>query len=243
MKEEDKAGLFKFSVMPFTDDVTGHLSWHTLGKQLLTCAGFHADLHGFGFQQMQTDHRVWVLSRLVIESEGLPATGEDYQVETFVNKVYRQFTDRMFILHSGDKICGYGFSTWALIDYESRVPVNLDALPNGGFRKVLTERTLPIAGPGRIRVKSQEPVAKHTVAFTDLDVNGHTNSIRYLDMLIDLAVTSIDQKVRRIDVAYARESMLGDTLFIYCEQNGNAPQYEIRLEDGTVLAKAEITLQ
>lgn len=238
MTEQEKTGFFHFTVEPFTDDVTGHLSWHTLGKQLLTCAGYHADSHGFGFKSMSAEHRAWVLSRLVMECESMPHTLEEYHIETFVNKVYRQFTDRMFILHGadGESIHGYGFSTWALIDYESRVPVNLDELPNGGFRAVLTERTLPITGPGRIRVKSQEAVAQHTVAFTDLDVNGHMNSIRYIDLLMDLAVTSVKGGVRRIDIAFGREAMLGDTLLIY--RDGN--QFEIRQEDGTVLVRAEI---
>lgn len=240
MTEQEKTGHFDFCVEPFTDDVTGHLSWHTLGKQMLTCAGYHADGHGFGFKCMSAEHRAWVLSRLVVECESMPRTLEEYHIETFVNKVYRQFTDRMFILHGADgqTVHGYGFSTWALIDYETRQAVNLDELPNGGFRSVLTDRALPIAGPGRIRVKSQEEVTRHQVAFTDLDVNGHMNSIRYIDLLMDLAITDTQQCLRRLDIGYGREAMLGDTLCIYREGN----QYEIRLEDGTVLVRAELTL-
>lgn len=241
MEESAKYSRFPFAVEPFTDDVTAHLSWHTLGKQLLTCAGYHADTHGFGFKHMKEHHRAWVLSRLVMECDTMPGTMEAYEIETFVNKVYRQFTDRMFILRGadGERIHGYGISTWALIDYESRMPVNLSDLPNGGFHAIVAERTVPIAGPSRIRVKSQEPVKQHTVAFTDLDVNGHMNSIRYIDLLMDHAVTSIEQRVKRIDIAYGREALLGNTLYIYNEGS----QYEIRLEDGTVLVRAEITLK
>lgn len=241
MTEEEKLGHFDFSVEPFTDDVTGHLSWHILGKQLLTCAGYHADLHGFGFHSMKAQHRAWVVSRVVMECEQLPSTGEPYRIDTFVNKIYRHFTDRMFVIKDAEKdiVYGHAFTTWALIDYESRVPVNLDDLPEGGFRAVLTDLSVPIAGPGRIRVKSQEVVKQHKVAYTDLDVNGHMNSIRYIDLLLDIAVEQTNQYVRRIDIAYGKEAMLGDTLFIYRE----GTQYEIRLEDGTVLVRAEITLK
>lgn len=249
MTEIEKAGVFPFTVEPFSEDVSGCLSWHTVGKQLLTCAGYHAESHGFGLLQMQQDHKGWVLSRLVMECTDLPRTNQPYAIETFVNKVYRQFTDRMFILHRGDgsqigtsaaeeQPYGYGFSTWALIDYESRTPVSLEGETYDPIRIATSERTLPIAGPGRIRVKSQEAVAQHTVAFTDLDVNGHMNSIRYIDLLLDHAITSVDQSVRRIDIGYGREAMLGDTLHIFCEGN----QYEIRLADGTVLVRAELTL-
>lgn len=238
MTEQEKAGIFHFAVEPFTDDVTGHLSWHTLGKQLLTCAGYHADEHGFGFHNMRSQHRAWVVSRVVMECNQLPATGEPYQIETFVNKIYRQFTDRMFVIKDAERdiVYGHAFTTWALIDYESRVPVNLDDLPDGGFRAVLTDRTIPIEGPARVRVKSQEPVAEHRVAFTDLDVNGHMNSIRYIDLLLDQAVSDPCKPVHRIDMGYGREAMLGDVIKIFRE----GQQYEIRLEDGTVLVRAEI---
>lgn len=237
------SSIFNFNVRPFTDDVTGHLSAHTLGKQLLECAGLHANMHGFGYEQMKPQHRAWVLSRLVIECNNLPATGEDYQIDTFVNKIYRQFTDRMFIVSSNDEVCAYGFSTWALIDFESRVPVNLDELPDGGFREVLSDRSIPIAPPARIRVKAGEPIASHTAAFSDLDVNGHVNSIRYIDLLLDISIKNIEKRVKRIDIAYAHEAMMGDNMEIFAQPSDTGMQYEIRLQDGTVLAKAEITLQ
>lgn len=248
MSEHDKAGHYRFTVEPFTEDVSGHLSWHTLGKQLLTCAGYHADSHGFGLLQMQEEHRGWVLSRLVVECSGLPCTQQEYEIETFVNKVYRQFTDRMFVVHGKQAgadgsqadscIYGYGFSTWALIDYESRTPVSLDGDYFEPIRTAMAERTVPIAGPGRVRVKSQEAVAQHVVAFTDLDINGHMNSIRYIDLLLDQAITQLGKSVRRIDIGYGREAMLGDVLQIFCEGD----QYEIRQADGTVVVRAEILL-
>lgn len=241
MTEQEKYSRYDYTVAPFTDDVTGHLSWHTLGKQLLTCAGNHATEHGFGFHDVRSVRRAWVVSRLVMECHDMPVTGAPYQIETFVNRIYRQFTDRMFVVcrPGSDEPYGYGFSTWSLIDFDSRMPVALDNLEDGGFTEVLTERTIPIAGPGRVRVKSTECVARHRAAFSDLDVNGHVNSIRYIDLLLDQAVTSVEQRIRRIDIAYARESMLGDVLCIYREGN----QYEIRLEDGTVLARAEIIVE
>lgn len=244
MSEQDKAGRYPFTVEPFTEDVSGHLSWHTLGKQLLTCAGYHADSHGFGLLQMQEEHRGWVLSRLVVECTGLPCTQEAYEIETFVNKVYRQFTDRMFVIRGDNDddnengVYGYGFSTWALIDYESRTPVSLDGDYFEPIRTAMAERTVPIAGPGRVRVKSQEVISEHVVAFSDLDINGHMNSIRYIDLLLDQAITEIGQRVWRIDIGYGHEAMLGDVMQIFRE----GEQYEIRLADGTVLVRAEIKI-
>ena len=85
----------------------------------------------------------------------------------------------------------------------------------------MTDRTVPIDPPARIRVKSTESVATHRVAFSDLDRNGHMNSIRYIDILLDAATVDPSQSMRRIDISYAREARFGDTLYIFREDNNN----------------------
>ena len=228
---------FSFITEPMTDDVSRRLSWHTLGHQLLDCAGRHATAHGFGYQALARDHRVWVVSRIVMELNARPSTGEPYSIETFINRIYRQFTDRMFIIRGEDTVYGYAFSTWAVINYDTRQPILLDGPVFAPMAELMTDRTVPIAPPARIRVKSTEPVATHRVAFSDLDRNGHMNSIRYIDILLDAATPDPALSMRRIDISYAREARFGDVLYIFREDNN----YEIRLEDGTVAVRAALT--
>lgn len=227
---------FSFITEPMTDDVSRRLSWHTLGHQLLDCAGRHATAHGFGYQALAGAHQVWVVSRIVLEMNDRPSTGEPYTIETFINRIYRQFTDRMFVIRGENATYGYGFSTWAVINYDTRQPISLDAPTFAPMAALVTDRTVPIAPPARIRVKSTEPVATHRVAFSDLDRNGHVNSIRYIDLLLDAATADPSLSMRRIDIAYAREARFGDTLSIFREDDN----YEIRLQDGTVAVRAAL---
>lgn len=218
----DKKIAFPLVVEPFQEDVTGHLSWANFGNIILRCATLHAEAHGFGYTYMQTQQRGWVLSRLVLELSAMPATGETYNVATWVNRVFRQFTDRNFAISGPDgQVYGYGISTWALIDYASRQPISLDTLPDS-FREAMLDEVPPVASFGRARCKSLEPVATHDCRFSDLDTNGHVNSMRYIDMALDLFPASWhrDHSVRRIELAYGLEGHEGDRLEIFRDDLG-----------------------
>lgn len=236
MTEQEKIATFPLTVEPMTDDVSRRLSWHTLGHLLLDCAGKHSTANGFGYKDIGRRHQVWVVSRIVMECTDRPTTGEAYCIDTFVSRIYRQFTDRMYVLRSADTghAFGYAASTWAVIDYDTRQPVSLESPEFAPMAKLVCDKSIPLAPPARIRVASTEPVATHRVAFSDLDRNGHMNSIRYIDLLLDVALDSPTLAVRRLEVAYAREALFGDELLIYREGD----QYEIRLADGSVVVKA-----
>lgn len=154
----EKKLFYPFVVEPFQEDYTGSLAWSTLGNLILRVSTLHAEAHNFGYTYMQTQRRGWVLSRLVLELDHLPHTGESYQLGTWVNRIYRQFTDRLYTITSPDGTpFGHGISTWALIDYDSRQPVNLETLPDGGFYDALLTEEVPIAGPAERECKPPNP--------------------------------------------------------------------------------------
>ena len=220
-----RTGRYSFTVEPFTEDCLGNLSWGRLGNLLLRCASMHAGEHGFGFKDMMRVNHVWVLSRLTIEMDSLPRTGETFFIETWVDKVYRQFTDRHFsILRPDGTAYGHATSIWALIDWESRQAADLrgERMPETAkWDDVLVpERPNPIASSrSRARVKNPVERGVHTAAFTDLDINGHFNSIRYLELALNLFTPESlkARPIRRIDLAFAAETYCGEQLHIFTD--------------------------
>lgn len=218
----DKIITFPLVVEPFQEDVTGHLSWSNLGNIILRCATLHAEAHGFGHTFMKTEHRGWVLSRLVLELTDIPSTAEHYSIATWVTRAFRQFTDRNFRIDGPDnRTYGYGISTWALIDYDTRHPILLDTLPDS-FREAMTEEIPPIDTYGRARCKSTDVIATRDCRYSDLDTNGHVNSIRYIDMALDLFPLEWHRAhtVRRIELAYGLEGHEGDHLELFRDDLG-----------------------
>lgn len=238
---------YPFVVEPFTEDYMGALSWGTLGNTILRCATLHATEHGFGYRQMIHVHHAWVLSRLVIEMEAMPRSEEHYAITTWVDRLYRQFTDRHFsILRPDGTAYGHATSTWALIDTSTRLPADLTALPDGGFTNVLVpDRPSPIAPMGRIRLKHPVVAGTHTAAYTDLDINGHVNSIRYIELLLNqFSAKEISRHTpRRIEIAYCQESYDGDLLTIYEDEDTldtGRRLFEIRKEEAGAIVKAAV---
>ena len=192
-------------------------------------------------------HHAWVLSRLVVEIDNMPTTGESFSIETWVDRLYRQFTDRHFsILRPDGTAYGHATSIWALIDTASRQPADLETLPDGGFTEALIpELPSPIPPMGRIRLKQPKLVMSHQAAYSDLDINGHVNSIRYIELLLDCLPFNLlkAHSARRIEMAYCQEAYCGETLQVYHEvdaTNDARHLFEIKVGE-RIIVKGSVT--
>lgn len=228
-----KIGRYKNVAEPFHCDVNCKLFMGHLGNHLLNAADFHSSDRGFGMRYLNTVNKTWVLSRLVIEMEDMPRRYEEFYVETWVESAMRFFTNRNFKVEASDgKVLGYGRSIWALIDTESRQPTNLLDIKDGTIVNwAESGRTCPIAKPGRVKMSKEAPcVATHKASYCDVDVNGHVNSIKYIEHVLDQFPLDFykDKMLTRFEIAYVAESYYGDMLRFYMEQTGEN-EYEVRI--------------
>ena len=227
MKEYNKVGTYSFVAEPFHVDFSGHLFMGVLGNHLLNCAGFHATERGFGMAELNESNYAWVLSRLAIELEEMPAQYEEFSVDTWVENVYRLFTDRNFAIYGKDgRVYGYARSVWAMINMDTRKPADLLSLYGGRIVDYIeTEKPCPIEKPGRIKVNNCMPVRSVEMYYNDIDINGHVNSIKYIEHVLDLFSKEwyAAHTIRRFEMAYVAESYFGDVLSFFREEN----------EDGT----------
>ena len=221
MSELGKIGTYQFVAEPFHVDYTGHLTIGVLGNHLLNVAGFHSHDRGFGIDRLNQEHYTWVLSRLALEMYDLPMQYESFTIETWVENVYRLFTDRNFaVLNKEGKAIAYARSVWAMIDTETRKPVDLMAIHDGDIAGYICDKDCPIDKPSRIKVNSKEPVAILPVKYSDMDINGHVNSIRYIEHILDLFPVDAfkEKRVRRFEMAYVAETMATDTMAYYMDK-------------------------
>lgn len=244
MSELSKIGTYQFVAEPFHVDFTGHLTIGVLGNHLLNVAGFHSHDRGFGIDRLNKEHYTWVLSRLVLEMTDLPMQYEPFTIETWVENVYRLFTDRNFaVLNKEGKPIAYARSVWAMIDTETRKPVDLMAIHDGDITGYICDKECPIDKPSRIKVSSQEPVAVLPVKYSDMDINGHVNSIRYIEHILDLfpIETFKEKRVRRFEMAYVAETMATDTLAFYLDkQDDNNFDIEVKKNEAEVVCRSKV---
>lgn len=241
---DKKVGTYKFVAEPFHVDFTGKLTMGVLGNHLLNCAGFHAAERGFGIAELNDNHYTWVLSRLAIELNDMPCQYEDFSIQTWVENVYRLFTDRNFaILNREGTPIGYARSVWAMISMETRKPADLLTLHGGNIADYACEKECPIEKPSRIKVGEQTPVAAYLTKYSDIDINGHVNSIKYIEHILDLfpIETFKEKTLKRFEIAYVAESYYSDTLSFYMEEKAeNEYDIEVKKNDREVVVRSKV---
>ena len=242
----DKIGKYEFMAEPFHCDFTGQLFMGHLGNHLLNAADFHSSDRGFGMKYLMTIQRSWVLSRLAIEMTDMPSQYTRFDVETWVESAMRYFTQRNFSVTGKDgHVYGYGRSVWAMIDTGTRQPTDIFSIDNGAITQwIEKEKPCPIDKGGRVKMTSQAQLL-HTIdtGYSDVDINGHINSVKYIEHVLDL--WPLDwyrtHRVRRIEIAYVAEAHGGDQLSFYSEETSpNAYSIRIARTDGTEVARSHV---
>lgn len=246
--ENHKIGTYMFVAEPFHVDFNGKLTLGVLGNHLLNCAGLHAMDRGFGMSSINEENYTWVLSRLAIEMDDMPDQYADFTIQTWVENVYRLFTDRNFAILNKDGVkIGYARSIWAMINMKTRKPGDLLQMHAGNIMNYICEGVdCPIEKPGRIKVDTKEASETLTAKYNDIDINGHVNSIRYIEHILDLFPIEYYQtmRVRRFEIAYVAESYYGDELKFYKEEIGGGEfSVEVRKNDEEIVCRSKIVFK
>lgn len=221
---KDKVGCYPFLAEPFHCDCSKRLMMGHLGNHLLNAADFHSSERGFGMAFLNGINKTWVLSRLAIEMEEMPPMYAKFNVETWVESAMRFFTNRNFKVVDSDngKVYGYGRSVWAMIDTETRQPADLLGINKGTLLDYVEKgKECPIAKSSRVNVGAEAPmVGSFLVKYTDIDINGHLNSVKYIEHVLDLFDLDWHNShpVRRLEIAYVAEAHCGDTVKVYREK-------------------------
>ena len=249
----DKVGSYEFMAEPFHCDFSGRLFMGHMCNHMLNAADFHSSARGFGMKYLMSIRRSWVLSRLAIEMEEMPQQYTRFNVETWVESAMRYFTSRNFAvvgqspIANGQepKIYGYGRSIWAMIDTESRQPTDIYAIDNGAINNwIVADKPCPIDKGGRVKMTDQaELVRTIDTYYNDVDINGHINSVKYIEHVLDLWPLDWyrSHQIRRFEIAYVAEAHAGDSLSFYRQQTAQ-DEFCIRIvrTDGTECCRCKV---
>ena len=220
----EKIDSYAIFVEPFHVDFTGRIFMGVLGNHLLNAAGNHSQKRGWGIGALNETSHTWVLSRLSVEMTRMPEQFQHCTVKTWVESVMRLFTNRNFaILDSEGQPMGYARSVWAMIDLGTRLPCDLLSLYDGDSLNYVVpeeDNVCPIEGHGRFRFRDARLVRTIDTYYSDVDINGHINSIKYMEHILDLFGNGdFERGIRRFEIAYKAESYMGDRLSFFVQEN------------------------
>ena len=231
---------YKFNVEPQDVDFTLRSTITALCNNVLNIAGVDARRNGFGVDELMKNNWSWVLSRMAVEFDRMPEQFTGYSIRTWVNYDGRLLSSRNFVLtDDSGEVFGRVVTQWAMINFETRRPVDLTQLA-AKYTDVLSDEQSPCERPHKLTAVDPEQTFEHRIVYSDIDFNRHVNTMRYLDMMVDMLPieTFAEPRPVRMDLHFIKESVYGQTLTVGLQRQENVSLFEIKSDDGAVVCRA-----
>ena len=108
--------------------------------------------------------------------------------------------------------------------------------------EAIVDAAPPTDKPRKIRAVSPTATAEHRVVYSDIDFNRHVNTMRYIEMMLDmLPVDMLTQEAPvRLDIHFLKECRFGQTLTVGCELRGRSALFEISADGAAAAVRASI---
>ena len=226
---------YDYRIEPRDVDFTRRATVMSLVDYILHTAGEDADRNGFGVRDLNMHNASWVLTRLGLETYRMPEEYEDVSITTWVSDVSRAMTTRNFeVLDSDGGMVAAAVTNWAMIDLSARRMLDLHTLP--AYDSMTQPFPVPVEMPRRLAaVREPQNVSVRKVAYSDLDFNCHTNSVKYVEWVVDTLPLEVVVKGRmeRLDINFMHETRYGDALSIASAEAEGTRCFEILAADGT----------
>jgi len=217
-----KTGSFTFHIESYVCDFTEKATLTVMTRFLLDAASIHAEQRNFGYNQISNDNVIWVLSRLSVQMEEYPGQNQDLTVETWIEAVSRFSTQRSFcFINQAGKTIGYARTIWAALDMQTRRPIDIPSWRPDMLQYVEPEKQCPIEKMSKIpSVDKRESAMGYTVRYSDIDINKHMNSVRYIEHAINIFDLNVfkERFIRKFEIVYLAEGMFGDKLKLYVQK-------------------------
>ncbi len=246
------AGTYRYRIEPRDIDASLRVRLYTMGDLILQAANDDADMLGFGVKDLNAGigsagvEASWVLSRMAVEMHRLPARHEEIDVYTWVSDYGRLMTTRnMTVANEAGVEIGAAVTQWAMINLETRRPLDLSSLSSKSTS--LVDREPPIEKPRKVpAVAGSIAERPYTVAYSDIDFNGHVNSMKYLEWMANTLPPEVLTGLSgfRYDINYIHEARLGEELTVCLGTDSEGVYlFDIKNADGISICRASLSVK
>lgn len=225
---------YSYMIDPQWVDFTMRISPSALTNLVLGVAGIDAQRKGFGTDTLNRDNFSWVLLRMAVEYDHRPEQYSEITITTWVSDYARMMSTRNFTLQDAQgRQIGRVVTQWCMIDLSTRRPVDLTTPKVADtYGKFVVESPSPCDAPRRLGVIESQRRTPHRVVYSDIDFNGHVNTLRYIDMMLDELDIELfrGERSMRLDLNFQHECRYGQTLEIGHENRDGVELFEISSE-------------
>ena len=234
-----------FTISSFDLNPKGQARLTTMANFFQEMAYHHADQLGFGFNDLKVKQTFWVLSRMKIRINRYPVWDDQVQVETWHRGMDRLFGLRDFrVMDRSGNLMGMASTAWLILDSNTRRPVrSVDEVmqKSKGEESVFADGLQKIVLPEKL-----EALNHRRVVFSDLDIVGHVNNVKYMEWCIDaLSMKATGHEIKELEINFTQEALLGDEIGINGVLNPASDSFFLahRERDHKEIFRARISLK
>ena len=208
----------KHTIPCYDTDASWHLKPTSFMNLAQEAAGRHAVYLGFGYDDLIKTNTAWILSRVHVEFVDTPKWRENITLNTWHKGLNRIFFLRDFLLTDDEGNTRVKATTsWLVLNLETRRLVRDPKLMEEGtvcHEDVIETPADKVQMPKDVEA---ELVRRHTVSYSDIDTNGHTNNAMYMQWSMNSVgydITS-SRPVKEFTINFNHETKAGDVVDIY----------------------------
>jgi medium-chain acyl-[acyl-carrier-protein] hydrolase len=196
----------------------GKLCLYSLLNYLQDIASEHAELLNFGREDLLKANHFWVLSRLAVRIEAWPEWRESIIVRTWPRGTDKLFALRDYeVLYKNGRHIASGTSSWLIVDMRSkRIQRPEEHLSR--FKNETSTRSSFGRNAEKIEIQDNKgnDDTLFTIKVSDLDLNLHTNNVKYIKWITDSYNLDFMMKhyPEEVEINYLAESVFGEEVMI-----------------------------
>ena len=181
-------------------------------------AGVHANMLGCGYNDLIESKLMWVLVRVKFTVEKQPEMFSEVAVQTWPLEPSRAGFRREYLMTDAEgNTLIRGSSDWVIMHSEERKLVSVkDLYPikDGFCTEVMHPERL-----AKIRdFEAESEGFSVNPEFSDIDMNGHVNNIKYMDFVFDAVSPEKSLDIISAQIDYRKEILPGTKLNIYTQK-------------------------
>lgn len=205
----------QLAIQSYHTNQYGQASISSLFNILIEAAWAHAQVMDWGYDSLKSNNLFWVLSRMYFQVEKYPDWQDQITLNTWSAGTDGVYAYREYIVENErGEILLRASSAWLILDMENHKIFRLN-----DYRTTFPKRIDANACRAPKRVKADihtEKLNFYPVLFSDLDINKHFNSVKYVERVLDdfgIDFLNIHEPAE-LEVNYLKEGVAGDRIAV-----------------------------
>ncbi len=233
-----------FTVTTFQIDVMGRITVPVLCGLMQETASRFCFENGISLEHLNRRNLTWMIIKQYVEFGHFPGWRDTINVSTWprTKKGLKALRDYSVTDSSGNTVAK-SVTNWVLLDTDTKRPVKVDETVKhlDLHEKSVFESDMKI----RVELPDMEYEKKmFHVRYSDLDINGHVNNIKYIEWCLDSVPADFqkDHIVKKLSIEFIQETYADNEVKVKTAFSENESFFElVNLSTGQTVCRAVIS--